>query len=90
MISLYTVPSLPLSSLRLLVSPIRLMTAFMWQVAEHHNIAHYGKLEEFVGLVSQAAPKFFNESQSTRLVIQLRTRVRSQCAKILVMVLEIV
>ncbi|XP_031438563.1 zinc finger protein 239-like isoform X1 [Clupea harengus] len=70
-----TIPSLPLSSLRLLVSPIRLMTAFMWQVAEHHNIAHYGKLEEFVGLVSQAAPKFFNESQSTRLVIQLRTRM---------------
>ncbi|KAG5267955.1 hypothetical protein AALO_G00227810 [Alosa alosa] len=79
-----TTTPLPLSSLRLLVSPLRLMSAFMWQVAEYHSIAHYGKLVEFISLVSDAAPRFFNQSQITKLVIQLQTRMilesyRTEC-----------
>ncbi|KAL2102758.1 hypothetical protein ACEWY4_001926 [Coilia grayii] len=77
--NLKTITSLPLSSLRLLVSPLRLMSAFMWQVAEHHSVAHYEKLEEFIHLVSSAAPEYFNLNQVTKLIIQLRTRMILEC-----------
>nr|XP_029521548.1 uncharacterized protein LOC115132947 isoform X3 [Oncorhynchus nerka] len=66
---------IPLSSLRLLVPPLRLMSAFMWQVAQQRAIKHYGKLEEFVTVVTQTVPELMTDRQRTLLILGLRARV---------------
>uniref|UniRef100_A0A4W5MDL4 C2H2-type domain-containing protein n=1 Tax=Hucho hucho TaxID=62062 RepID=A0A4W5MDL4_9TELE len=63
------------SSLRLLVPPLRLMSAFMWQVAQQRAIKHYGKLEEFVTVVTQTVPELITDRQRTLLLLALRARV---------------
>ena len=68
--------NLPLSSLCLLVPPIRLMSASMWQVAEQRNVMQYGKLEEFVTLVTEMVPELLSSRQRTQLILGLRARVR--------------
>ncbi|KAJ8411128.1 hypothetical protein AAFF_G00171340 [Aldrovandia affinis] len=69
-----TDPSLPLSSLRLLVPPLRLASAAMWQVAQRRDIMHYGKLEEFVTLVTDTVPELLTCRQRAQLIQSLRTR----------------
>ncbi|XP_055793591.1 oocyte zinc finger protein XlCOF22-like isoform X1 [Salvelinus fontinalis] len=66
---------IPLSSLRLLVPPLRLMSAFMWQVSQQRAIKHYGKLEEFVTVVTQTVPELMTDRQRTLLILGLRARV---------------
>ncbi|XP_024299161.2 zinc finger protein 250-like [Oncorhynchus tshawytscha] len=66
---------LPLFSLRLLVPPLRLMSAFMWQVAQEHNVMQYGKLEEFVTLVTEMVPELLSSRQRTQLILGLRARM---------------
>ncbi|XP_045067912.1 uncharacterized protein LOC121559022 [Coregonus clupeaformis] len=68
-------PSLTLSSLRLLAPPLRLMSAFMWQVAQQHIVKHYGKLEEFVTLVTEMVPELLSSRQRTQLLLGLRARL---------------
>lgn len=67
---------LPLSSLRLLVPPLRVMSAVMWKVVHQRNIAHYGKVEEFVSLVAEAIPGIFANNQMRLLTLGLRAKVR--------------
>ncbi|XP_036378771.1 uncharacterized protein LOC118773785 isoform X2 [Megalops cyprinoides] len=67
-------PSLPLSSLRLLVPPLRLFSAAMWQVVQQRDIMHYGKLEEFVTLVTEAVPELLSYRQRSQLILALRAR----------------
>ncbi|XP_036378773.1 zinc finger protein 502-like isoform X1 [Megalops cyprinoides] len=67
-------PSLPLSSLRLLVPPLRLFSAAMWQVVQQRDMMHYGKLEEFVTLVTEAIPELLSYRQSSHLILALRAR----------------
>ncbi|CAB1346102.1 unnamed protein product [Coregonus sp. 'balchen'] len=67
-------PRLPLSSFRLLVPPLRLMSAFMWQVAQERNVMQYGKLEEFVTLVTEMVPELLSSRQRTQLILGLRAR----------------
>uniref|UniRef100_A0A8C7F704 Zinc finger protein ZFMSA12A-like n=1 Tax=Oncorhynchus kisutch TaxID=8019 RepID=A0A8C7F704_ONCKI len=67
--------NLPLSSLCLLVPPIRLMSASMWHVAEQRNVMQYGKLEEFVTLVTEMVPELLSSRQRTQLILGLRARV---------------
>ncbi|XP_036376531.1 zinc finger protein 2 homolog [Megalops cyprinoides] len=67
-------PSLPLSSLRLLVPPLRLFSAAMWQVVQQRDIMHYGKLEEFVTLVTEAVPELLSYRQRNQLILALRAR----------------
>uniref|UniRef100_A0A4W5Q6B9 Uncharacterized protein n=1 Tax=Hucho hucho TaxID=62062 RepID=A0A4W5Q6B9_9TELE len=69
-------PRLTLSSLRLLAPPLRLMSAFLWQVAQQHTVKHYGKLEEFVTLVTEVVPELLSSRQRTQLLLGLRTTVR--------------
>nr|XP_023869059.1 uncharacterized protein LOC111981826 isoform X2 [Salvelinus alpinus] len=69
---------LPFSSLRLLVPPLRLLSAFMWQVAQQRAIKHYGKLEEFVTVVTQTVPELITDRQRTLLLLALRARVTLQ------------
>ncbi|KAK6291149.1 hypothetical protein J4Q44_G00384450 [Coregonus suidteri] len=68
-------PRLPLSSFRLLVPPLRLMSAFMWQVAQERNVMQYGKLEEFVTLVTEMVPELLSSRQRTQLILGLRARM---------------
>eukprot|EP00063_Salmo_salar_P034183 XP_014009018.1 PREDICTED: zinc finger protein 79-like isoform X1 [Salmo salar] len=66
---------LPLFSLRLLVPPLRLMSAFMWQVAQQRNVMQYGKLEEFVTFVTEMVPELLSSRQRTQLILGLRARL---------------
>ncbi|XP_020359882.1 zinc finger protein 239 [Oncorhynchus kisutch] len=68
-------PHLPLSSLRLLVPPLRLMSASMWQVAQQRNVMQYGKLEEFVTLVTEMVPELLTLKQRVQLILGLRARL---------------
>ncbi|XP_041734426.1 uncharacterized protein LOC121568012 [Coregonus clupeaformis] len=68
-------PHLTLSSLRLLAPPLRLMSAFLWQVAQQHLVKHYGKLEEFVTLVTEMVPELLSSRQRTQLLLGLRARL---------------
>ncbi|XP_062863097.1 zinc finger protein 271 [Trichomycterus rosablanca] len=65
---------LPLSSLRLLVPPMHLMSAFMWQVLQQKNVVHYGKLEEFVSLVTETVPHLLRYRQRAQLILGLKAR----------------
>ncbi|KAF3858580.1 hypothetical protein F7725_011781, partial [Dissostichus mawsoni] len=67
---------LPLSSLRLLVPPLRMMTAVMWKVVRLRDIMHYGKVEEFVSLVTEAIPDIFTERQMRLLTLGLRSKAK--------------
>ncbi|XP_006800398.1 endothelial zinc finger protein induced by tumor necrosis factor alpha-like isoform X1 [Neolamprologus brichardi] len=66
---------LSLSSLRLLVPPLRLLTAAMWQVARHEMVRHYGMLEDFVSLVTEAVPQLLTDRQRCLLLLALRAKV---------------
>ncbi|XP_070976962.1 uncharacterized protein [Oncorhynchus clarkii lewisi] len=73
--SVSTGPPLPLSSLRLLVSPLRLMYSFVWHVVNQRNVMHYGKVEEFVTVVTEAVPKLLSYKQRAQLILGLRARM---------------
>ncbi|XP_061099766.1 uncharacterized protein LOC133129590 isoform X2 [Conger conger] len=65
-------PSLPVSSLHLLVPPLQLLSAAMWQILQQQDVLHYGKLEEFVSLVMETFPELLSESQRTELTLELQ------------------
>ncbi|XP_062339211.1 zinc finger protein ZFP2-like isoform X1 [Osmerus eperlanus] len=66
---------LPLSSLRLLIPPLRLVSAAMWQVAQRRDVMDYGKLDEFVTLVTETVPDLLDTKQRAKLLLRLRTRM---------------
>ncbi|XP_034411634.1 zinc finger protein ZFMSA12A isoform X2 [Cyclopterus lumpus] len=68
-------PLLPLSSLRLLVPPLRVMTAVMWKVLRLRSVTHYGIVEEFVSLVTEAVPDILTDRQMRLLTLGLRAKV---------------
>lgn len=68
-------PLLPLSSLRLLVPPLRLLSAAMWQVAKQRDALHYDKVQEFVSLVTTTVPELLSHRQRAQLILGLRARV---------------
>ncbi|XP_035537287.1 zinc finger protein 70-like isoform X2 [Morone saxatilis] len=68
-------PLLPLSSLHLLVPPLRLMSACMWQVAQERNVDQYAKLAEFITLVTEMVPELMSYKQKTQLILGLRARL---------------
>ncbi|XP_070785465.1 uncharacterized protein [Enoplosus armatus] len=70
----YRDPHLPLSSLRLLVPPLRLMSACMWQLALERNVDQYDKLAEFITLVTEMVPELLSYKQRTQLILGLRAR----------------
>uniref|UniRef100_A0A8C7ITT8 C2H2-type domain-containing protein n=1 Tax=Oncorhynchus kisutch TaxID=8019 RepID=A0A8C7ITT8_ONCKI len=80
-VNLYTYisdPVLSLSSLHLLVPPLRLLSAAMWQVAQQRDVRHYEKLEEFVTLVTEAIPELLSHRHRAQLILGLRARVRDE------------
>lgn len=68
-------PGLPLSALRLLVPPLQLLSAAMWQVAKQKDVMNYEKLQEFVFKVTEAVPGLINHKQRAQLILGLRARV---------------
>ncbi|XP_014063913.2 zinc finger protein 79 [Salmo salar] len=47
----------------------------MWQVAQQRNVMQYGKLEEFVTLVTEMVPELLSSRQRTQLILGLRARM---------------
>uniref|UniRef100_UPI0037E7AE89 zinc finger protein 184-like n=1 Tax=Semicossyphus pulcher TaxID=241346 RepID=UPI0037E7AE89 len=66
---------LPLSALRLLVPPIRLVSAAIWQTIQQKNVADYGMLEEFVSMVTDIVPELLTTRQRAQLLLGLRARL---------------
>uniref|UniRef100_A0A3B4X3L4 C2H2-type domain-containing protein n=1 Tax=Seriola lalandi dorsalis TaxID=1841481 RepID=A0A3B4X3L4_SERLL len=66
---------LPLSSLRLLIPPLRLLSAAMWQVAQRRDVLDYEKLDEFVSLVTATVPDLLSPTQRGKLLLRLRSKV---------------
>ncbi|XP_059181793.1 zinc finger protein 3 homolog isoform X3 [Centropristis striata] len=67
--------SLPLSSLRLMASPLQLTYSFIWQVIRQRNVKHYTKVEEFVTMVTQTVPELISFKQTAQLILGLRARI---------------
>ncbi|XP_056883933.1 zinc finger protein 271-like isoform X1 [Takifugu flavidus] len=65
----------PLSSLRLLIPPLRLLTAAMWQVARRQSMKNLVMLEDFVSLVTETVPQLLTERQKSLLLVALRAKV---------------
>lgn len=70
------VGSLPLCSVRLLVPPLRLMSAFMWRVVQQQNLEYFDKLEEYILLITRMVPEILSERQKNVLIMGLRAKVR--------------
>lgn len=51
------------------------MSAVMWEVVQQRNIKHYGKLEEFVSMVTDAVPELMSKREGRLLSLGLRARV---------------
>ncbi|XP_034563904.1 zinc finger protein 287-like [Notolabrus celidotus] len=68
-------PPLPLSALRLLVPPVRLVSAAIWQTVQQKNVADYGMLQEFVSMVADIVPELLTNRQRAQLVLGLRARL---------------
>ncbi|XP_068163451.1 zinc finger protein 883-like isoform X2 [Antennarius striatus] len=48
---------LPPVSLHLLVPPVRLMSAFIWQVVQQHSVMQYDKLVDFISMATEIVPE---------------------------------
>ncbi|KAM7378244.1 hypothetical protein PAMA_013235 [Pampus argenteus] len=68
-------PSLPPASLHLLVPPVRLMSAFMWQVMQQHSVMKYDELADFITLVTESVPELLSPGQRAQLILGLRAKV---------------
>uniref|UniRef100_A0A3B3XPA4 C2H2-type domain-containing protein n=1 Tax=Poecilia mexicana TaxID=48701 RepID=A0A3B3XPA4_9TELE len=67
---------LPLASLRLLVPPLQLMAASMWQVFRKRDVMSYWKVSDFVSLVVDMVPELLMDKHRTQLNLGLRARVK--------------
>ncbi|XP_039998327.1 zinc finger protein 180-like isoform X2 [Xiphias gladius] len=74
-------PGPPLSSLRLLVPPLQLLSAAMWQLAKQRDVMNYEKLQEFVVMVTEAVPGLINHRQRAQLILGLRARLILELCK---------
>ncbi|KAL1271598.1 hypothetical protein QQF64_030614 [Cirrhinus molitorella] len=63
---------LPLSALRLIAPPLRLMSAAMWKVMLQRDAVHYGKLEETITSLCETVPELLHYRHQARLTMGLR------------------
>ncbi|KAF7657551.1 hypothetical protein LDENG_00025660 [Lucifuga dentata] len=66
---------LPLSSLRLIVPPLQLVSAALWEIVKQGAVMYYGLLEEFVSTVLDSVPELLTYMERVQLVMGLRARV---------------
>ncbi|XP_062386319.1 zinc finger and SCAN domain-containing protein 21-like isoform X2 [Sardina pilchardus] len=73
----------PLSSLRLWVPPLRLLSAFLWQVAAKRQVTYYARLEEFVSVVLETVPRLLSPKERIELLLGLRAKfILDLCRKL--------
>ncbi|KAJ8011178.1 hypothetical protein DPEC_G00055470 [Dallia pectoralis] len=72
-----TGPPLPLSSLRLLVPPLRLVSAALLHIVQRRDIMDYGLVEEFVTTVLEESPDMMSSRDRVRLIMGLRAQVEA-------------
>lgn len=77
-IVVFSTPSgfLPLSSLRLIVPPLQLVSAALWEIVRQGAVMYYGLLEEFVCTVLEKVPELLTYTERVQLVMGLRAKVR--------------
>ncbi|XP_077412893.1 uncharacterized protein LOC144043305 [Vanacampus margaritifer] len=68
---------LPLPSLRLLVPPLRVMSAIMWKVVHLRSTKHYGRVVEFIAMVNEAIPDILTHRQRTLITLGLKLKMLS-------------
>ncbi|XP_040911970.1 zinc finger protein 43-like isoform X2 [Toxotes jaculatrix] len=73
--------SLPLSSLRLIVPPVQLVSAALWEIVKQGAVMYYGLLEEFITSVLETVPDLLTYTERVQLVIGLRARVVLECCR---------
>ncbi|XP_075889802.1 uncharacterized protein LOC142893273 [Nelusetta ayraudi] len=66
---------LPLSVLRLMVPPVRLMSAAVWQTIQRKVVSDYGMIEEFVSTVTDILPDLLSTEHKAQLILGLRAQV---------------
>ncbi|XP_068611562.1 zinc finger protein 709-like [Brachionichthys hirsutus] len=66
--------TLPLASLRLLVPPLQLLSASMWQVVRRRDVMKYWRVAEHVSLVLDVVPELLVYEHRTQLSLGLRAR----------------
>ncbi|KAM9349913.1 uncharacterized protein ABDE67_009629 [Symphorus nematophorus] len=66
---------LPLSSLRLIVPPLQLVCAALWEIVEQGAVVYYGLLEEFISTVLETVPELLTYTERVQLVMGLRAKV---------------
>lgn len=71
----HTGTPLPLSVLRLMVPPVRLMSAAVWQTIQRKVVSDYGMIEEFVSTVTDILPDLLSTEQKAQLILGLRAQV---------------
>ncbi|XP_056443689.1 zinc finger protein 316-like [Gadus chalcogrammus] len=74
-------PPLPQSSLRLLVSPLRLLLSAAWQVVHQSRVLSYDALADLVAVVTETVPELLAPSQRAELVLGLRARLILELCK---------
>ncbi|XP_062397988.1 zinc finger protein 3 homolog isoform X2 [Sardina pilchardus] len=73
----------PLSSLRLWVPPLRLLSAFLWQVAAKRQVTYYTRLEEFTSVVLETVPRLLSPKERVELLLGLRAKfILDLCRKL--------
>ncbi|CAL8318840.1 unnamed protein product [Lota lota] len=72
---------LPLPCLRLIVPPLRLLSAAMWQVAKRRDVLSYDKLQDFVFTLTEAFPGLLTQRQRAQLLLGLRARLILELCK---------
>uniref|UniRef100_A0AAV2J2M4 C2H2-type domain-containing protein n=1 Tax=Knipowitschia caucasica TaxID=637954 RepID=A0AAV2J2M4_KNICA len=65
---------LPLASLRLLVSPLQLLSASVWLVVKTRQVKTFWSLSDLVLLVKESVPELLLPSHWTRLTLGLRAQ----------------
>ncbi|XP_034146073.1 uncharacterized protein LOC105020312 isoform X2 [Esox lucius] len=68
-------PSFPLPALRLFVPPLQLFSAAMCQTVQRGSVMDYGKLEEFVSVVTETVPELLSFKQRIQLIFGLRAKL---------------
>ncbi|XP_033506222.2 uncharacterized protein LOC117271849 [Epinephelus lanceolatus] len=66
---------LPLSSFRLIVPPLQLVSAALWEIIKQGAVMYYGLLEDFVTTVLETVPELLTYTERVQLLMGLRAKV---------------
>uniref|UniRef100_A0A1A7WAJ3 C2H2-type domain-containing protein n=2 Tax=Iconisemion striatum TaxID=60296 RepID=A0A1A7WAJ3_9TELE len=66
---------LPPASLQLLVPPVRLMSAFMWNMVLQDGVKQYNHLLEYISLTTEIVPELLSPNQKAQLILGLRAKL---------------